>query len=124
MYEIEKSHVIASILDCKIRFFNEYFVSYVEANIIKRAIQERLEENKLDAYTSSIVDERYFTIHPVYAPIYSFETIKYHYEHIPDSKIAEIVWDETFIISKLQEIYQEKLEYLKTLINDQKRKNK
>ena len=117
MYELEKGHVIASILECKIKCFNEYYVTYEEANVIKKAMQERLKEEKVDAYITNEVDNRYFTIHPVYAPVYTPQATKYHYEFIPNVRVTNIVWDEIFIITKLQEIYQEKLEYLKKVID-------
>ena len=62
---IEKSYVIASIMQIKKEFLDEQFVTFAEANVIKRNLQNEFNNKSLNVCITDEIDPNYFSIQMV-----------------------------------------------------------
>ena len=59
---IEKSYVVASVLNVKIKQLKEHFVTMKEVNYVSNELQKKLNEQNLNAIISDNIDTDYIEV--------------------------------------------------------------
>lgn len=105
---LERTFVVLSIMNVKIKYFNEDFVTLSECNAVTKQLKSRLIESKIGIIITDEINRDYFDING--------EIIlkKVNIEDIQEANfinpiIANVIFDEKFIYNCLCEIKVEEL---------------
>lgn len=109
---VEKSYVIASILNVKYKYFKEEFVTYSELNEICWAVQEKLNEENINTCITSEVSECFLLKDNIVIneelKMSLPNVVKMYMGYLP-LDVALVIWDEELILNKLIEIREREL---------------
>lgn len=119
---LEKSYIVASILNFKNKYLNEDFVTFEELNYISNQIQKQINEQKLNAVILDNIDSDYFEISNVIianrSKDISLESLIARYQGYLDLNLLLIIWNDERIFNYLSEFMSMKIEEMTKKFND------
>lgn len=119
---LEKSYIVASILNFKNKYLNEDFVTFQELNYISNQIQKQINEQKLNAVILDNIDSDYFEISNVIianrSKDISLESLIARYQGYLDLNLLLIIWNDERLFNYLSEFMSIKIEEMTKKFND------
>ena len=125
---MESSFVIASIISIKIKYFQEYYVTFQEINVIKEKLHKVYRDNNIGVVITDSIDKSCFDLGEVIVfnkkndiDLYDIE---YRYKsYYPSKDIYNVLWDEELILNYVVELKERNLNKVKKLIKEKKGDN-
>ena len=104
---IEKSYIVASILNTKNKYLNSNFTTLEEVNYISTKIQQELNKEKIGAIILDSIDPNYFNVLETITinkdADLTLESIVAHYKGYLDLEILLLIWNEKMMLNYLKE---------------------
>lgn len=120
VYTIEKSHVAATLLKTKSKYFGENFVTIDECNYLKDILIEEYKNQGLTVSIKDEIDDYYFKIYD--NVIFLNKSQKISIDDIEDRyrlgvshfEVLLVLWNEEFIYRSIKNMNKEKIDFIPT----------
>lgn len=114
---IEKSYIVASIINVKSKYFKNDFVTFEELNYIAEQFQKKLNEQNFNVIILDNIDNDYFDISDVIrinkAKGLSLDSIICRYQGYLNSNVLFLIWNEKTTLDYLLKLRKPKVLVLK-----------